>query len=90
MTADGKKLWRQVILRSIAAVFVGWAVVSAFVALLYFYGMSPDAVHITTAAQPPKFPENEQMLDAQAEQLAHDGAALSTVEPAAGNKASLK
>ena len=44
MTGDCKKLWRQVILRSIGAVFVGWAVVTAFVVLLSLYGMSPDAV----------------------------------------------
>jgi hypothetical protein len=84
MTVDCKKLWRQVILRSLGAVVVGWAVVSAFVALLSLYGFSPDAVPVIAATQSPKFPENEQMLDDTAAQLARDGAALSKIEPAAG------
>ncbi len=84
MTAGGKKRWMSLMLRSFGAVFLGWCVVSAFVVLLTLYGTSPDVVPVTTARSSLKFPENEQMLNAAAAQLARDGATLSKVEPAAG------
>jgi hypothetical protein len=87
MTPDCKQLWRKVILRGIGAVVFGWAVVSVFVFSLAHdgVGVSPETARAVTATLPPlKFPENEEMLNAAAAQLAREGAALSKVEPAAG------
>ena len=86
MTAGTKRLWGRITLRSIGAIFVGTAVVAAFVMLLSFYGSSQDNVSVITA-QSLKFPENEIMLDTLSTQLAREGAALSGIEPAAGDKA---
>jgi hypothetical protein len=87
MTVDGKKRWKQVVLRSVGAIFFGWAVVSALVLLLSLYGLSPDAAPVTALPSPKlmavKFPDNEKMLNDTAAQLAHEGAVLSTVEPSA-------
>jgi len=83
MTPDCKKLWRKTVLRGIGAFFFGWSVVTACVVLLSIYGVSPEITSVT-ATQSLPFPENEQMLNAAAAQLAREGAALSKVEPAAG------
>ena len=85
MTADCKKLWRQVILRGIGTVAFSWAAVSALVLLLSLYGVSPEGTPIIpTTLQVVKFPENEQMLNETTARLARDGAALSKIEPASG------
>ena len=84
MTADGKKLWRQVILRGIGTVVFSWAAVSAVVFLLSMYGVAPEVSPITSSIQTVKFPENEQMLNETTARLARDGAALSKIEPASG------
>ena len=84
MTAECKKLWRQVILRGIGTVVFSWAAVSAVVLLLSTYGVTPDASPITSSIQTVKFPENEQMLNEATARLARDGAALSKIEPASG------
>ena len=85
MTSGVKKTWARVALRSIAAVVVGISVVSAFVVLLSLYGASTETKPVT-AVQSIKFPENEKMLDDTAAQLAREGAKLSNIEPAAGDK----
>ncbi len=89
MTLGVKKIWVGVIWRSISAVLAGVGVVAAFVALLSLYGVSPESTRITTARSL-KFPENEKMLDIMSDQLAHEGAALSEIEPAAGDNSSGK
>ena len=85
MTSHAKKTWGSVILRSLGAVIVGIGVVSAFVVLLSLYGASTESAPVT-ATQSIKFPENEKMLDDAAAQLAREGAKLSNIEPAAGDK----
>lgn len=89
MAAIGKIL-NHLTLRCVYAVCIGVAVVTAFVALLSLYGADSalnvhgagPAVH--AAVKSMAFPENEEMLDAVADQLAREGAALSGIEPAAG------
>lgn len=98
MAAIGKIL-NHLTLRCIYAVCIGVAVVTAFVALLSLYGADPASnrhgadsalnVHgagpaVHAAVKSMAFPENEAMLDAVADQLAREGAALSGIEPAAG------
>jgi hypothetical protein len=85
MTATKQSLWRKVILRGIGAVFLGTVTVIAFVSLLCLYGVTPETSR-TLNAHVLKFPANEQAMDDMTAQLAREGAALSKVEPAAGDK----
>lgn len=82
-----RKTWVGIILRSFGAVIIGVVAVVAFVSLLSLYGASQEPVVIRAAARPLAFPKNEQMLDALSERLAREGAALSGIEPAAGETA---
>jgi hypothetical protein len=86
MNADTKKRWRTVILRSMGAVFLAWAVVMAGVGLLSRYGVASEEAFLPHRAIAIRFPENEKMLNDVTASLARDGAALSKVEPAAGKK----
>ena len=80
-----RKISALLILRSLAAVLAGVAIVAVFVALLSLYGEQQEQSTPVTAKVMP-FPENERMLKSMADQLAREGQALSTVEPAAGDK----
>jgi len=75
-----------VILRSVGAVCFGWLAVMAGVLLLSRYGVEAEEAFLPHRAIATKFPENEKMLNDVTAKLAKDGAALSKVEPAAGQK----
>jgi hypothetical protein len=77
------KVSRTLFLRSMAAVFLGWVIVSAFVGILSLYGLTPEPATEQVARNLP-FPENEQMLDRIAAELENQAAALAKTEPAAG------
>lgn len=80
--------WLDLGLCSFGALLFGTAIVSTFVALLSLYGISPSGEHMHhfTVTRGMKFPDNASSLDDMASQLAKDGAALSRIEPAAGDK----
>ncbi len=88
------KIFNRLTLHCIYAVCIGVFVVAIFVALLSLYGVesAPESA-VRMTAHPMIFPENEEMLNAASDQLAregealrnHDAAALSEIEPAAGD-----
>lgn len=86
MNAETKKRWRVVILRSAGALSFGWLAVMACAVLLSRYGLAPDDAFLPRHVTVARFPENEKMLNDLTAKLAHDGAALSKVEPASGQK----
>lgn len=80
------KILRRLTFRCIGALAAGVVAVMAFVTLLSLYAEAPQEHPIikATAAQPLRFPENEQMLNDLAVQLARESKDLSGIEPAAG------
>ena len=80
-----KKIFNRVTtFYSLCAVLTGAALMAAFSILLSLYGEAQEpTVQVTTQAAI-AFPENEKMLKETADKIAREGAALSTIEPAAG------
>jgi hypothetical protein len=84
MTTGLKRLW-HLAYRSFGAVLLGSAFVLFVALILANYGETQETASVV-AAKSIKFPDNEKMLAEQAAELARQGAALSSVEPAAGDK----
>ncbi|MBI3441461.1 MAG: hypothetical protein HY052_06630 [Proteobacteria bacterium] len=78
------KVFNHLIFRCVGAVLLGAFVVTLFAALLSLYGESHENIPRVTISKTLRFPENEKMLSDVAAQLAREGAALSTIAPAAG------
>lgn len=78
------KLFNRLTFYSILAVMAGVGFVAAFSGLLSLYGASQETAD-RVAVRSIKFPENEQMLKETSARLVREGAALSDIEPAAGN-----
>jgi hypothetical protein len=85
MSKPGVKSWRKALLWGLGAPFIGAGIVLAFVTLLSHYGPLPDqSLPLAAARSSITFPESQKDLDALSAQLARKGAALSGIEPAAG------
>lgn len=84
-TSLSAKPWFDLLSCAFAALVTGLGVVVAFVGALSVYGSADDILH-SSRRPGMTFPENTAALQAATDQLARDGAALSRLEPAAGNK----
>lgn len=86
MTSAAKKPWKNIVLYGFSAFVAGGAVVLGLVMVLSSYGVAPEIMPAAPLQATAAFPNSKEALDEMSAELAREGARLSGIAPAAGDK----